>query len=86
MSERGLTNPWEPWQRLLDSIGPDYRRRFHEARERAMAGLAEFNEDELASIASEGRRIAASLDEEGARLTVSLTDDRERQSRLASEL
>ena len=36
MSEPGLTNPWEPWQRLLDSIGPDYRRRFHEARERAM--------------------------------------------------
>jgi hypothetical protein len=38
------------------------------------------------SIASEDRRIASPLDEEGARLTVSLTDDRERHSRLASEL
>ena len=25
MSERRLTNQWEPWQRLIDSIGPHYR-------------------------------------------------------------
>ena len=86
MSEPGLTNPWEPWQRLIDSIGPDYRRRLYKARARARPRLNDLDEHELASIASAGRGIAGALDEEGARLTVSLTDDRERQSRLASEL
>jgi hypothetical protein len=86
VSEPGLTNPWEPWQRLLDSIGPEYRRRLYEARDRARAGLQELDEEELTGIASEGRRIAATLDEEGARLTVSLTNERERRSRVASNL
>ena len=86
MSEPSLTNPWEPWQRLLDSIGPDYRRRLYKARDRARVGLQELDEEQLAAIASEGRRIAATLDEEAARLTVSLTNDRERRSRLASNL
>ena len=84
MSE--LTNPWEPWQRLIDSIGSYYRGRLFKARDRATAKLGELDEEELGAIASEGRRIASSLDEEGARLTVSLTDDRERHSKLASEL
>jgi hypothetical protein len=81
-----LTNPWEPWQRLIDSIGSYYRGRLFKARDQAQAKLGELDEEELRSIASEGRRIAGSLDEEGARLTVSLTDDRERHAKLASEL
>jgi len=81
-----LTNPWEPWQRLIDSIGSYYRGRLFKARDQARAKLGDLDEEELGSIASEGRRIASSLDEEGAGLTVSLTDDRERHSRLASEL
>jgi hypothetical protein len=81
-----LTNPWEPWQRLIDAIGPDYRGQLFKARDRARNGLADLDEGELAAIASEGREIASSLDEEGARLTVSLSDERERQSKLASEL
>ena len=84
MSE--LTNPWEPWQRLIDSIGPYYRGRLFRARDQATAKLGELDEEELGAIASEGRRIARSLDEEGAGLTVRLTDDRERHSKLASEL
>ena len=65
MSEPGLTNPWEPWQRLLDSIGPEYRRCLYKARNRAGARLQELGEEELAAIASEGRRIAATLDGKG---------------------
>ena len=66
VSEPGLTNSWEPWQRLIDSIGPDYRRRLYEARDRARPRLNDLDEHELASIASEGRRIAGTLNEEGA--------------------
>ena len=84
MSE--LTNPWERWQRLIDSIGPYYRGRLFKARDQAKLKLGELDEEELRSIAADGRRIAGSLDEEAARLTVSLTDDRERHSKLASEL
>jgi hypothetical protein len=58
----------------------------YKARDRARGGLEGLEDDELAAIASEGRRIAGTLDVEGARLTVSLNDDREHQSRLASEL
>jgi hypothetical protein len=58
----------------------------YKARDQARPRLNDLDEHELASIASEGRRIAGALDEEGARVTVSLTNDRERQSRLASEL
>jgi hypothetical protein len=86
VSELGLTNPWEPWQRLIDSIGPYYRGQLFRARDRANPKLAELDEEELESIAAEGRRISSSLDHEGARLTASLTDERERQSRLAHEL
>lgn len=84
MSE--LTNPWEPWQRLIDSIGSYYRGRLFKARDRARNELADLGEEELAALASEGRRIASSLDEDGARQTVSLTDDRERHSKLGDEL
>jgi hypothetical protein len=86
MSTPGLTNPWDPWQRLIDAIGPYYRERLFKARDRAKARFGDLDEEELAALASDGRKIARSLDEEGARLTVSLTDDRERQSQLASEL
>jgi hypothetical protein len=72
MSDRGLTNQWEPWQRLIDSIGPYYRDRLFEARDRANAKLDDLDEEELASLASEGRKIASSLDEDDARVTVSL--------------
>jgi hypothetical protein len=81
VSEPGVTNPWEPWQRLIDSIGPDYRAQLFRARDRAKGTLDDLGDEELASIASAGRRIASSLDEEGARLTVSLHADRERDSR-----
>lgn len=86
MSERGLTNLWEPWQRLIDSIGPHYRSQLLAARDRARGELRELNEEQLESIAAEGRAVARSLDEEGARLTVNLTEDRERDSRLAANL
>jgi hypothetical protein len=86
VSEPRLTNPWEPWQRLLDAIGPDYRRRLYKARQRARVELEGIDEQQLTAIASKGRTIAATLDVEGARLTVSLNDDRERESRLASTL
>ena len=83
MSKPGLTNQWEPWQRLVDSIGPYYRTQLFTARERARGELCDLDEEQLATVAAEGRRVASSLDEEGARLTVSLTEDRERHSRLA---
>ncbi len=86
MSERGLTNQWEPWQRLVDSIGPYYRARLLVARDRAKGELSDIEEEQLEAIAAEGRAIAGSLDEEGARLTVTLTDDREGNSRLAADL
>ena len=86
MSQPGLTNQWEPWQRLIDSIGPSYRSLLLAARDRARSELRDLNEEQLGSIAAEGRRAAGSLDEEGARLTVSLTEDRDRHSRLAADL
>ena len=86
MSEPGPTNPWEPWQRLIDSIGPHYRSQLLAARDRARGELRDLNEEELESIAAEGRAVARSLDEEGARLRVNLTEDRERHSRLAADL
>jgi hypothetical protein len=86
VSEPGLTNPWEPWQRLIHSIGPHYRGQLFKACDCAKGELEDVDEEELVSIAAEGRRIASSLDDEGARQTVSLTDDRERQSKAASEL
>jgi len=86
VSEPGLTNQWEPWQRLIDSIGPYYRRQLLAARDRAKGELCELEEEQLAALGAEGRRVASSLDEEGTRLTVSSTEDRERHSRLATEL
>ena len=70
MSERGLTNQWEPWQRLIDSIGPYYRAQLFAARDRARGELCDLDEEQLETVAAEGRRVAGSLDEEGARLTV----------------
>src|SRR5450755_1678165 len=86
MSDPGVTNSWEQWRRLIDSIGPYYRTRLLAARDRARGGLRDLDEEQLESVAAEGRMVASSLDEEGARLTVTLTDDRERQSRLAADL
>jgi hypothetical protein len=86
MSERRLTNQWEPWQRLIDSIGSYYRTRLLAARDRARGDLRDLDEEQLETVAADGRRAASSLDEEGARLTVTLTDDRERHSRLAADL
>jgi hypothetical protein len=86
VSESGLTNPWEPWQRLIDSIGPHYRAELFKARDRATQKFADLDEDALLSMGREGRSVAGSLHEDGARLTVALTDDRERHSRLANEL
>jgi hypothetical protein len=45
-------------------VGDDHRR--VEPRRREKADLDELTDDELTSIAAEGRRIAASLDAEGA--------------------
>ena len=72
VSERGLTNRWEPWQRLIDSIGPYYRAQLFAARDRARDELRDLDEEQLEAIAAEGRAVAGSLDEEGARLTVTV--------------
>ena len=85
MSERGLTNQWEPWQRLIDSIGPYYRTQLFAARDRAKDELCDLDEEQLEAIAAEGRKAAGSLDEDGARLTVRRTEHRERHSRLAAD-
>ena len=85
MSEPGLTDPGEPWQRLIDSIGPHYCSQLLAARDRARGELRDLNEEQLESIAAEGRAVARSLDDQGARLTVNLTGDRERHSRLAAD-
>lgn len=86
VSEQGLTNRWEPWQRVIDSIGPYYRTQLFAARDRARDELCDLDEEQLEAIAAEGHAVAGSLDEEGARLTVTLTEDRERHSRLAGDL
>ena len=86
VSEQGLTNRREPWQRLIDSIGPYYRARLFAARDRARDELRDLDEEQLETVAAERRAVAGSLDEEGARLTVTVTDDRERHSRLAADL
>ena len=80
----GLTNQWEPWQRLIDSIGPYYGAQLFTAR--AGERRATHVDEDLETVAAEGRRVAGSLDEEGARLMVALTEGRERQSRLAADL
>lgn len=41
MSEPGLTNHWERWQRLIDSIGPYYRGRLFKARDPPKEKLGE---------------------------------------------
>jgi hypothetical protein len=56
------------------------------ARDRARGKLRDLDEEQLETVAAEGRRAASSLDEDGARLTVTLTDDRERHARLAADL
>ena len=61
MSEPGLTNQWEPWQRLIDSIGPHYRTQLFTARDRARGELRDLDEEQLESVAAEGRRVAARL-------------------------
>ena len=86
MSEPSVTNPWEPWQRLIDSIGPHYREQLFKARDQAKGELDDLDDEQLGVIAEDGRRVASSLDEEGARLTVGVTDDRERHARLAADL
>jgi hypothetical protein len=86
MSERGLTNQREPWQRLIDSIGPHYRTQLLAAPDRAKGELRDLDDEQLETVAAEGRRAAGTLDEDGARLTVTMTEDRERHSRLASDL
>ena len=51
MSESRSTNPWKPWQRLLDPIGPDYRRQLLKARNRATRAIDDLYKDELARAA-----------------------------------
>jgi hypothetical protein len=67
VSEQGLTNRREPWQRLIDSIGPYYRAQLFAARDRARDELRDLDEEQLETVAAEGRAVAGSLDEEGAR-------------------
>jgi hypothetical protein len=86
VSEPGLKNPWEPWQRLIDSIGPHYRTQLLAGRDRAKGELRDLDDEQLETVAAEGRRAAGTLDQDGARLTVTMTEDRERHSRLASDL
>lgn len=50
MSESRSTNPWKPWQRLLDPIGPDYRRQLLKARNRATRAIDDLYKDELAMV------------------------------------
>ena len=47
--------PWEPWQRLIDSIGPYYRTRLFAARDRARGELCDLDEEQLGAIAADGR-------------------------------
>ena len=47
--------PWEPWQRLIDSIGPYYRTQLFAARDRARGELCDLDEEQLEAIAAEGR-------------------------------
>jgi hypothetical protein len=61
MSERGLTNQWESWQRLIDSIGPYYRTQLFAARDRARGELRNLDEEQLESVAAEGARLRAPL-------------------------
>jgi hypothetical protein len=82
----GLTNPWEPWQRLIDSIGPHYRTQLLAARDRAKGELGDLDDEQLETLAAEGRRAAGTLDEDGARLTVTMTENRERHSGRAADL
>jgi hypothetical protein len=86
VSEPGLTNPRQPWQRLIDSIGRYYRGRLFNARDEAKRELGELDDQELWVIAAAGSAAAGTLDEEGARLTIRLTDQRERHSQLACDL
>jgi hypothetical protein len=61
VSEQGLTNRWEPWQRLIDSIGPYYRTQLFAARDRARGEVRDLDEEQLEAIAVEGRAVAARL-------------------------
>lgn len=56
------------------------------ARDRAKGELRELDDEQLETVAAEGRTVAGTLDEDGARLTVSLTEDRDRHSRLVTDL
>jgi hypothetical protein len=56
------------------------------ARDRAKGELLDLDDEQLETVAAEGRGAAGTLDEDGARLTVTMTEDRERHSRLASDL
>ena len=60
MSEPGLTNPWQPSQRLIDSIGPYYRGRLFNARDEAKRELGELDDQELWVIAAAGSAAAGS--------------------------
>ena len=59
MSE--LTNPWEPWQRLIDAIGPYYRGRLFKARDLAKAKLGELDEEEGSSVRVRQRALSDRL-------------------------
>jgi hypothetical protein len=84
MSERGPTNRWEPWQRLIDSIAPYYRARRFAVRDRGRGELCD-----LRGAARGDRRAemhgARSLDEGERGVTITL-GDRERHLRLAADL
>ena len=60
MSERGLTNLWEPWQPLIDSIGPYYRTQLLAARDQVRGKLRDLNEEQLESIPLVSATVAGS--------------------------
>jgi hypothetical protein len=45
--EPGLTNAWEPWQRLIDSIGLYYCTQLFAERHRAGGELCDLDEGQL---------------------------------------
>jgi hypothetical protein len=67
MSERGLTNRWGPWQRLIDSIAPYYGARLFAVRDRGRGELCDLEEGQLEAIAAQECTVRARWARESAR-------------------
>jgi hypothetical protein len=54
VSEPGLTNPWEPWQPLIDAIGPYYRSQLLATGDHARGELCDLDEGQRETVAAGG--------------------------------